>query len=244
EAAVAEAEAQLAEVRNGTRVEEIDKAEAAVAEAEAQVRFYESQLEDSIVRAPFTGIITQRYADPGAFVTPATSASTASGATSTSIMALAKGLEVLAKVPEADIGQIKPGQTVEIVADAYPDEVFEGRVKLIAPEAVRERDVTLFQVRLDIETGQEKLRSGMNVDLTFLGEKIDNALVVPTVAIVTKKGQTGVLIPDDENKAQFREVTIGATIGNKIQILEGVDAGDKIFLGLPEGQKLEDIIGD
>ncbi|MGB7058701.1 MAG: efflux RND transporter periplasmic adaptor subunit [Geitlerinemataceae cyanobacterium] len=243
QASVTEAQTQLDEARNGTRSEEIDKAQAAVAEAEAQVTFYESQLEDAIVRAPFAGIITQRYADPGAFVTPATSASDASGATSTSIMALAKGLEVLAKVPESDINQIKPGQTVEIVADAFPDDVFEGRVKLIAPEAVRERDVTLFQVRLSIETGLEELRSGMNVDLVFLGEQLENARVVPTVAIVTKKGQTGVLVPDAQNQAQFREVTIGATIGNKIQILEGVEAGEKIFLGLPEGEKLEDILG-
>jgi HlyD family secretion protein len=243
QASVAEAEAQLNELRNGTRSEEIDKAQASVAEAEAQVNFYESQLEDTIVRAPFAGIITQRYADPGAFVTPATSASDASGATSTSIMALAKGLEVLAKVPEADINQIQPGQKVEIIADAYPDDVFAGRVKLIAPEAVRERDVTLFQVRLDIETGLDELRSGMNVDLVFLGKQLENAMVIPTVAIVTDKGQTGVLVPDAENKAQFREVTVGATIGNKIQILEGVKAGEKIFLGLPEGQKLEDIIG-
>jgi HlyD family secretion protein len=242
QAAVAEAEAQLNELRNGTRSEEIDKAQAAVAEAEAQVNFYESQLEDAIVRAPFSGIITQRYADPGAFVTPATSASEASGATSTSIMALAKGLEVLAKVPEADISQIQPGQTVEISADAYADDIFEGRVKLIAPEAVRERDVTLFQVRLDIETGLEKLRSGMNVDLTFLGEQLENAMVIPTVAIVTKKGQTGVLVPDADNQAQFRAVTVGATIGNKIQILEGVKAGEDIFIGLPEDQKLEDIL--
>jgi HlyD family secretion protein len=81
------------------------------------------------------------------------------------------------------------------------------------------------------------------VDLVFLGKQLENAMVIPTVAIVTDKGQTGVLVPDAENKAQFREVTVGATIGNKIQILEGVKAGEKIFLGLPEGQKLEDIIG-
>ena len=50
------------------------------------------------------------------------------------------------------------------------------------------------------------------------------------------------LIPDEKNKPKFQPVTIGSTIGNKIQILEGVKAGDRIFVELPEGQKLDDII--
>ncbi|MEG4068732.1 efflux RND transporter periplasmic adaptor subunit [Microcoleus sp. Pol11C2] len=242
EAAVAEAKSQLAAQENGSRPEEIAQAQAELAEAQAQVRFQEVQLEDTKVRAPFAGIITQRYAIQGAFVTPATSASEATSATSTSIVALARDVEVLAKVPEADISQIKPGQEVEIVADAYPDKVFKGRVKLIAPEAVKERDVTLFQVRVAIDTGKESLQSGMNVDLRFVGQKLSNALVVPTVAIVTNKGQTGVLVPDEKQQPKFKPVTVGSTIGNKIQILEGAKAGDRVFTELPQGKKLEDII--
>ncbi|MBD1938192.1 efflux RND transporter periplasmic adaptor subunit [Microcoleus sp. FACHB-68] len=242
EAAVAEAQSSLEQLQNGTRPEEIAAANADVTEAEGQVRFYEVQLEDTKVRAPFAGIITQRYAIEGAFVTPATSASDASSATSTSIVALARDLEVLAKVPEADIGQIKVGQTVEIVADAYPDRVFKGRVHLIAPEAVKERDVTLFQARVSIDAGKDQLQSGMNVDIKFVGDKLSNALVVPTVAIVTNKGETGVLIPDEKNQPKFQSVTVGSTIGNQIQVLDGVKAGDRVFLELPEGKKLEDVI--
>lgn len=241
-AEVAEARSQLDELKNGTRPEEIAAAQAEVAEAQGQVRYYQTQLEDTKVRAPFSGIITQRYAVEGAFVTPATSASDASSATSTSIVALAKDVEVLAKIPEADIGQIKPNQKVEIIADSYPDQVFEGRVKLIAPEAVKERDVTLFQARVDLISGKDKLQSGMNVDLQFVGNKLNDALVVPTVAIVTNKGETGVLIPDEKNQPKFHPVTIGSTIGNQIQILDGVVVGERVFVELPEGQKLEDII--
>ena len=242
EAAVAEAKSQFAVQENGSRPEEIAQAKAELAEVQAQVRYQEVQLEDTKVRAPFAGVITQRYAIQGAFVTPATSASEATSATSTSIVALARDVEVLAKVPEADISQIKPGQEVEIVADAYPDKVFKGKVKLIAPEAVKERDVTLFQVRVAIDTGKDALQSGMNVDLRFVGQKLSNALVVPTVAIVTNKGQTGVLVPDEKKQPKFQAVTVGSTIGNKIQILEGAKAGDRVFTELPQGKKLEDII--
>ncbi|NJO45151.1 MAG: HlyD family efflux transporter periplasmic adaptor subunit [Oscillatoriales cyanobacterium RM2_1_1] len=242
QAEVAEAQSKLDELLNGTRPEDIAASQAEVREAQGQVQYYQTQLEDTKVRAPFSGIIAQRYAVEGSFVTPATSASEASSATSTSIVALAQDLEVLAKIPEADIGQIKPNQTVEIVADTFPDQVFEGRVQLIAPEAVKERDVTLFQARIEIISGQDKLQSGMNVDLQFLGDKLDQALVVPTVAIVTNKGQTGVLIPNEKNQPEFQPVTVGSNIGNQIQILDGVQVGEQVFIELPQGQKLEKII--
>ena len=244
QAEVAEAESKLNELLNGTRSEEIATAQAEVDEAVGQVKFYQVQLEDTKVRAPFSGIITQRYAVEGAFVTPATSASDATSATSTSIVALAKDLEVLAKIPEADIAQIKPNQAVEIIADSYPDQVFKGRVNLIAPEAVKERDVTLFQARIVIETGKDQLQSGMNVDLRFIGEKLKQALVVPTVAIVTNKGQSGVLLPDENNKPEFHPVTIGSQMGNQIQVLKGLQPGERVFIELPKGQKLEDIFKD
>ncbi|WP_017655903.1 efflux RND transporter periplasmic adaptor subunit [Fortiea contorta] len=239
EAAVTEARAALVLLQNGTRPEEIARRQAAVKSAQAQVKAAMVRLENTIIRAPFAGIVTQKYANIGAFVTPTTSASTSASATSSSIVAVARGLEVLAQVPEADIGRIKQGQQVEIVADAYPDEVFQGRVRLIAPEAVVEQGVTSFQVRVALDTGTDKLRSGLNVDLTFLGDRLNNALVLPTVAIVTENGKTGVLIPDANQKPQFREVTVGAQIQDQTQVLGGVKAGDRVFVDLPQDYKIE-----
>ncbi|PSB21948.1 efflux RND transporter periplasmic adaptor subunit [Phormidesmis priestleyi ULC007] len=233
---------QLAQRRNGSTREEIGQAEARVASAAAQVQQVNTNIGDAIIRAPFAGLITQRYASVGAFVTPTTSASSTTSATSTSIVALASDLEVLAKVPEIDIGQIKPGQAVEVRVDAFPEETFKGRVRLISPEAVVERDVTAFQVRIQLLSGREKLRSGMNTDLSFLGNQLKEAMLVPTVAIVTKKGQTGVLMPDSKNQPQFKPVTIGTNFNNQTQITEGVKPGDPVFVQLPEGQKLEKII--
>ncbi|MDF5709136.1 MAG: efflux RND transporter periplasmic adaptor subunit [Nostoc sp. S4] len=239
QAAVNEARAALVLLEDGTRSEEIAARQASVAAAEAQLKGVQVQLEDTIIRAPLSGIVTQKYADPGAFVTPTTSASTSASATSSSIVAVARGLEILAQVPEADLGRIKPGQQVEIVADAYPDRVFKGHVRLIAPEAVVEQGVTSFQVRVALDTGTDKLRSGLNVDLTFLGDRVNNALVLPTVSIVTEKGRTGVLVPDADNKPQFREVTVGAQIKDQTQVLEGVKEGDRIFVNPPKDYKIE-----
>ncbi len=164
---------------------EIRQAEAQVAVAVAQLQAAQNRLDETRIRAPFDGVITQRYATVGAFVTPTTQASAGgSGATSTSIFGLASGLEVLARVPEVDIARITEGQLVEIRADAYPDQIFEGKVQLVAPEAVVDQGVTYFQVRVKILTfGFNQLRSGLNVDLNFaFGDKLNNARLVPTVA--------------------------------------------------------------
>ena len=80
----------------------------------------------------------------------------------------------------------------------------------------------------------------MNVDVTFLGKEIPDALVVPTVAIVTQKGKTGVMVPDATNQPQFKPVTVGLVIDDKIQILDGITAGDRVFIDLPEGAKKSD----
>lgn len=237
-ASVAEAQMALDQLRNGSRPEQIAQLQAAVNGAKAQLLAVQVQLQDSIIRAPFSGIVTQNYVTEGAFVTPTTSASNTASATSTSIVALARGVEILAKVPEVDVGQLKLGQPVEIVADAYPDQVFQGRVQRVAPEAVVEQDVTSFEVRVAILTGQKELRSGMNVDLTFLGKQLNNALAVPSVAIVTQKdGKTGVMVPDEENKPKFKPVVIGPEIEDQTQILDGVNPGERVFIEMPDDFK-------
>jgi HlyD family secretion protein len=242
QAQLRESERRLAQLKKGSRAETIAQAQAQLKSAQGQLAALRVQLEDTIVRAPFSGIITQRYADPGAFVTPTTSASATASATSTSIVALAEGLEILANVPEVDLTQIYVNQSVKIVADSYPDRVFEGKVRLIAPEAVKEQNVTSFQVRISLVDGLAELRSGMNVDVTFLGKVLKSAIVVPTAAIVTLEGRTGLLVPGTDKVPLFRPVVIGSTVGNQTEILEGLEPGEQVFLDLPPEVSLEDVL--
>ncbi|OWY65696.1 efflux transporter periplasmic adaptor subunit [cyanobacterium TDX16] len=229
-----EAQRQLSLLKSGSRPEQITQRQAAVTAVQGELKAVQVQLEDTIIRAPFDGVVTQKYATKGAFVTPTISASSTASATSSSIVAIANGVEIVAKVPEIDIAQIQQGQQVEIVADAYPNQVFKGRVRSIAPAAVKEQNVSSFQVRIDIEIGKEELLSGMNIRLTFLGKQIQDALVVPTVAIVTEQGKTGVLVPGSDNKPQFHPVTIGSSIKDLTQILSGLNQGDRVFVDPPE----------
>jgi HlyD family secretion protein len=215
---------------------EMDQLKAAVEATQGELEEVKIQFQDTVIRAPFDGIITQRFASEGAFVTPTTSASSTASATSSSILALATGLKVIARVPEVDLSLLKIGQPVNIVADAYPDQVFQGQVVRIAPEAIVDQNVTSFEVKVILLNGQEKLLSKMNVDVTFLGQQLNNALVVPTVAIVTQEGETGVYVPDkeNENKPKFIPVKIGLVLDDKTQILSGLTQGQRVFTDLPE----------
>jgi HlyD family secretion protein len=289
-AVVEQADAQL--VGTQAKVEQQDQSgssgdiavqEAQVATAIARVKAIDQKIEDTAIRAPFSGLVTQRYASIGAFVTPTTQASattTGSGATSTSIIAIASELEVIAKVPEVDISQIKPNLAAEVSVDTFPGETFKGQVRLISPEAIEERDVRFFQVRLKLLSGQKQLKSGMNADLEFAGPESE-AILVPTVAIVTKKGRPGVLVPDADGKPTFKPVTVGSSqsgrikskrkkkdnaaveksgekseekseeksksddkLQGKTQVLEGLNDGDRVFVKLPDGVKLDQIVKD
>jgi HlyD family secretion protein len=232
-AAAAEVKISLEEKTQSGKAE-IARLEANLQGAQANLEVAKVRFQDTFIKAPFDGIVTQKYATVGAFVTPTTSASSTASATSTSIIALARGLEIIAKVPEIDLSQLQRGQPVNIVADAYPDLTFQGVVKSIAPEAIIEQNVTSFEVRIGLLTEQDKLRSKMNVDVTFLGQPINQALVVPTVAIVTQEGKTGVMIADENNQPQFKPVTIGITVEDKTQILAGLLPGDRVFIDLPD----------
>jgi HlyD family secretion protein len=228
----------LDKLRNGTRPEQVMALTAAVAQAEAQVQAAQVELNNTTIRAPFGGIVTQKYANIGSFVTPTTSASTSASATSSSIVAIASELEIVAKVPETSISQVKRSQSVEIRADAYPGKTFKGTVRLISPEAVVEQNVTSFQVRVRLQSGQSELRSGMNVDLVFKGTDLKDAVVVPTVAIVNQKGKTGVLVAKDGQEPEFRPITIGVTAGDRVQIMEGVQPGESVvvYQALPKSK--------
>jgi HlyD family secretion protein len=234
-----QAQSSFQQAKNGTRKEEIAQLAAAVDVARAQVLAAQVQLRESIIFAPFDGIITQRYASVGAFVTPTTTASKEGQATSTSVVAIAKDLEVKAKVPEVDIGKVSTGQQVEISADAYPDEKFRGSVRIVAPEAVVEQNVTAFEVRLSIDDDQRSaLKSGMNVNTSFVGKQVANSVMIPTVSIVRNKGKDGVLVPGKDQQPEFKEVTLGFTVKDKTQVTSGVKAGDRVFIDTPKGFKL------
>jgi HlyD family secretion protein len=228
---------QLNLLQAGARQEDIDAAQAQVLQAQGALQTIQTQLNDTVVRAPFAGMVTQKYADVGAFVTPTTSASATSSATSSSILAIANDLEAVANVAETDVGNVYPSQSVELRVDAYPDRTFQGRVRLVAPESIVVQNVTSFQVRMQIlDDSQRRLKSGMNLTASFLVKEYQNALMIPTPAIVSQAEGTGVYLLQPGGKSEFRIIRAGATAGTQTQVLSGLKEGDRVFITFP-GQR-------
>jgi len=208
-----------------------------VAAARQRVEQRAVEGDELIVRAPFDGVISQRYADPGSFVTPTTTASATAGATSSSIVELAQGLEVLAKVPESDLGRLRVGLPASVRFDAFPDRRFNARIRQIAPRAVKTNNVTSFEVKLTLLDPSPDLRIGMNADVDFQTGRLQADTLVPTVAVVTEKGRPGVLLVGKDRQPSFQPVELGVSSGRDTQILSGVKAGTPVFIDLPPWAK-------
>ena len=211
--------------------------EAALIAARERVQQLDTEGRELLIRAPFSGTITRRFAEPGAFVTPTTTASATAGASSSSIVELSQGLEVVARVPESDIGRIKQGQTATIRVDAYPDQRFEAEVHEIAPRAEKSDNVISFDVKLRFREAAATLLIGMTADVDFQTGRSAPKTLVPTVAIVTEAGEPGVLLIGSDQQPTFTPVELGSSSGDQTAILNGVEPGTRVFIDLPPWAK-------
>lgn len=242
QASVDSAQQALDLSQTGSRQEDIAQAEAQVVQAQGTLTTAQTQINDTVIRAPFSGTVTARYADPGDFVAPTTAASETSSSSSSSILSLASNYQVVANVAETDIAKIKVGQSAIIKADAYPTKQFEGTVAKVAEQATVTSNVTSFQVYVDFpKTAQAQLRPGMNTDVEFQAGELKNVTVVPTVAIVRQAQGEGVMVLGADNKPQFKPVKTGLTVNDKTQVVSGLTDNEKIVLsaaqGLPENMR-------
>lgn len=220
---------------SGFRKEEVAAAQHSTLQAKGNLDHMMSLLEDTRVKAPFAGVITQKYAETGAIVTPTTAAATTS-ATSSSIVALAGKLEMVAQVSESNIAKISTGQEVEITATSFPSKTFHGKVTQVAPAAIVTQNVTTFEVHTDVDDRRGQLLSGMNVSAKFNVGRLDDAIMVPQVCVVSRKGQTGVFVPDKKGEPEFRPVKTGSVSGRDIVIIKGLTEKDRVFEGLSREQ--------
>jgi HlyD family secretion protein len=224
----------------GSRPEEIAEARAQVTTAEGSLQTVQTQIADTVIRAPFSGVVTKKFADPGAFVSPTTSGSAVSSATSSSILALASNNQITANVAESNIAQIKLGQPVEIKVDAYPGKTFKGRVIQLATQSTTVQNVTSFEVKCSVADPEKLLRAGMSVNVEFKVGTLSDVLVIPTVAIVRQEGASGVLVMTGEKgdrRSEFRPINTGVSVNDKTVVLSGLQAGDRVMLSFPPGER-------
>jgi len=200
----------------------------------SQAKFNDAKAEKNLylIKAPYSGKITAKYAELGSYVSPITNLSSDSK-TKNFIFELSEGIEIIAKVPESDIGRIKIGQEASIRIEAYPSNKYSAIVRKVAERAVKDNNVTSFEVTLNFKEISEEIKIGMTADLEFKVKSNEEKILVPTVSIVTEKGEKGVLKVDKNNAPKFEKIELGISSGNKTSIIDGLRPGEQIFIDIP-----------
>jgi HlyD family secretion protein len=216
-----DAEITLEKSRTDLRLGEAEVLQSTEAFKEAKER-----LDDTQIRAPFTGTILNKEVDVGHVIS--STLSSASEGTPLFSMANLDNIYVNAQVDEVDISRISVDQTVTVAVDSLPGRSFRGRVERIAPKGTVERTVTIFDVVIIItDTDKEFLKPGMTASVSILTDTVKEALLVPNEALRTKNGSTGVYVMKGASP-QFVEVKPGKTDGISTEIQSGVKDGEEV----------------
>lgn len=225
------------------RAEEAVKgAQAAVASAEAALSGAEANLDYTLIRAPFDGVVLTKNADVGDIVTPLGASTTSKAAVVT--LADMDSLQVEVDVSETSITLIQAGQSCDIQLDALSDKRFRGVVHAIVPTVDRAKATVLVKVRfLDKDT---RMLPDMSAKVSFLSrelksEELKARLAVSQSALVSVKGKNIVYLLSD-NKARETVVTTGGKLGDMQEITSGLKPGDRVVLnpkGLKDGTRVK-----
>jgi len=214
----------------------VASAEARRQSAAARVKVLESQRDESFIRAPFDGMVTEKAAEVGEIVAPISiGGSMARG----SIVTVADwdSLQAEVDVAEAQLARVKPGQRAAITIDAIPDKVFPGKVRRILPRA--DRSKATVKVRVDfLARDQQAVLPEMGVRVRFLPDNapagietgaVRDKILVPKAAVLAGPDGSFVWVVNDD-VANQQPVQVGADAGQRVEIVRGVNAGQRLVI--------------
>ncbi len=202
---------------------------------EKTVAIRRQELEDTVVRAPFDGIVVSKDAQPGEMVSPI---SAGGGFTRTGICTVVdmSSLEVEVDVNESYIHRVEPGQRVEAILDAYPDWRIPASVIAVIPTADRQK--ATVKVRIGFDKLDPKILPDMGVKVAFLsndpagGGNHGPRLLVPRAAL-RRDGDRDVVFVLANGRLERRAVTAGAPSGSDVEIVGSLAAGEKVVVEGP-----------
>ena len=203
--------------------------------AERQIALERTNLDSTIIRAPFAGVVISKDAQPGEMVSPV---SAGGGFTRTGIGTIVDmaSLEIEVDVNESYINRVRPDQAVTAVLDAYPDWQIPARVITTIPSADRQKATVL--VRIGFMQLDPRILPDMGVKVTFLRDNEDAApaaravTLVPKGAVKTDGKQSYVFVVVND-RADRRAVTTGGSDGDRVEVIAGLNAGERVVVSPP-----------
>ena len=203
---------------------------ASIQASEASMKLADRQLRDTEIRAPFDGIVEKRLVNLGELVK-----------TQMPVMAIVRvdPLKVIAEIPEKMAPWIKEGQPVQLLVDAYPERTFVGKVSRISPAV--NAATRAFPFEALVPNRDATLKPGTFARVHIESGKVDTVLTLPYSTLQYRYGVNRVFVIDGD-KLAGRELKVGDRLGERIEILSGVQAGDRVASSdidkLVDGQKV------
>jgi RND family efflux transporter MFP subunit len=245
---VSNADYDVAEARLHAQEARVHSQDSAITTAQARVRAWEVALEDRIIRAPFSGTVLTKDAEEGETVAPA-AAGVASTRGSIVTMADLESLEVEVDVNESYIARLQHAQPARIVADSFPERVYEGKIRQVIPTADRQK--ATVQVKVSILDPGDMLRPDMGAKVTFLSPlspgSSQAAAAHPLPRVTSRAIVTG---PDGIRRAWVVEketvhpvrVDVAREEGGVAEIRAGLSGGEMVVTDPPteiaEGRRI------
>jgi RND family efflux transporter MFP subunit len=208
--------------------------------ADARIQMVQQDLDNCIVRSPFTGIVVSKDAQRGEMVSPI---SAGGGFTRTGIATVVDmtSLEVEVDVAESYIARVKTAQPVTAILDAYPDWQIPSKVRTVIPTADRQK--ATVKVRISFDHLDPRILPDMGVKVTFLGDEPakreqNGTVLVPAEAVRDEQGKK-IVFRFNNGRVERRAVGLGGVRGSDQEIVAGLSAGDRVvvkgFDGLRDG---------
>ena len=227
---IAQQELDDATAKDQAAAAQVDAAKSGLSATEQQLgvsqadqQRYASLADYSRITAPFSGVVTWRYADTGALIQAGTS-----NAGSMPVVKLAQidVLRLRLPVPESLAPFVHVGDTAQIEVQAL-NKTFSGTVT--RDTAALDPSTRTMQVEIDVPNPKGQLQPGMYAQVTLDIQRAGDALVVPIQAVDQSGSQHAVMLVDNSNHVQRRSVQVGISTANRTEILSGLQAGDKII---------------
>lgn len=223
QAALVAAQANLERLQRGPSAEDLAIAEAQVRQAELGLQQAQLALQNSELRAPIDGVISQLSLKPGELATQATSAA---------VITAVDRFHMTVQVDEIDIGKVREGQEVRIALDSAPQAEIVGHVDFIAPTPTRPSNVVSYKVVVAIDRSNHPLRSGLSATANIITEELQNVLVIPNRSVQVDRTSGRTFVEKLVNGQPERiEVQLGARNELQSQVLSGLQEGDQVIIG-------------
>ena len=235
EGVVGAADLDGAEAEVGSLAARIALAREQVVVAEREIDVFQTQLDDTVIRAPFSGVAISKDAEEGEMISPV---SAGGGFTRTGVCTIVdmESLEIEVDVNESYINRVRDEQRVVANLDAYPDWDIPAAVITTVPAADRQRATVL--VRIAFDELDPRLLPDMGVKVAFLEEQPAEVeaggtrLLVPNEAARNQDGQDIVFVVRGE-QVERRAVRLGTMVGREVEVIAGVTAGEQLIIDGP-----------